>query len=389
MKLQTVSNTTIKDKRVLLRLDLNLPIGVAIDNTRLLLHLETIDLLKNNNNQVIIISHFGRPKSYDPYYSLEFIAEKITDLTDTEVRYIGSVDFDEIKSEIKKTPKGVIILLENTRFFEGETTNDLWLAKEWASLADVFVNDAFSVCHRSHTSVVGIPTYLPSYAGLQIARELLQLEKFLSKPQVPSIALVGGSKISSKFELLESLASKFDKLFIGGAMAHSLLLAQGVDIGLSLYEPDFLDESEALLLEHKDKILLPQDFAVLDSNSQRIIRDAHTIEHDDKILDIGPITIEILKKQISLSKSLVWNGPLGYYEDPRFAYGTAQIADFISSQTIDGKLTSVVGGGDIVSAIRNIADSNINDFSYISPSGGAFLEWLEDKELPGIRVLMR
>ena len=389
MRLQTISQNEIKNKKVLLRLDLNLPIGVAIDNTRLLLHLETIDLLKKNNNQIIIISHFGRPKSEDPYFSLEFIAEKIADLCKCEVSFIGSTDFDEITNAVDQAPKSAIILLENTRFFEGETNNDHWLAKEWAGLADVFVNDAFSVCHRSHASVVGIPAYLPSFAGLQIEKELFALEKFISNPVHPSIALVGGSKISSKFELLESLAAKFSKLFIGGAMAHSLLLTQGIDIGRSLYEPDFLEESEALLAQHQHKIILPIDFAVLDSNSQRVIKNSSTIEHDDKILDIGPATIAMLREEIAFAKTLVWNGPLGLYEDPRFAHGTAQIADFIADQTLQQNLTSVIGGGDIVSAIRNIADSNINDFSYISPSGGAFLEWLEDKELPGIRVLTR
>jgi len=389
MKLQTISQNEIKNKKVLLRLDLNLPIGVAIDNTRLLLHLETIELLKKNHNQIIIISHFGRPTSDDPYFSLEFIAEKIATLCKCEVAFISSTKFDEIAATIDQTSKSAIILLENTRFFEGETNNDHWLAKEWAGLADVFVNDAFSVCHRSHASVVGIPAYLPSFAGLQIERELLALEKFISNPAKPSIAIVGGSKISSKFELLESLAVKFDKLFIGGAMAHSLLLTQGTDIGRSLYEPDYLEESEVLLTKHQHKILLPIDFAVLDINSQKAIKDTDTIEHDDKILDIGPATIAMLRKEIAIAKSLVWNGPLGLYEDPRFAHGTAQIADFIADQTLQQHLTSVIGGGDIVSAIRNIADSNINDFSYISPSGGAFLEWLEDKELPGIRVLTK
>lgn len=389
MKLQTLSQNEIKNKKVLLRLDLNLPIGVAIDNTRLLLHLETIELLRKNNNQIIIFSHFGRPTTPDPYFSLEFVAEKIAELTSCEVVFIDSTDFNEIKGAINKVNKSAIILLENTRFFEGETNNDLWLAKEWAQLAEVFVNDAFSICHRSHASVVGIPTYLPSFAGLQIEKELAALDHFIGNSVKPSIAIVGGSKISSKFDLLENLATKFDHLFIGGAMAHSLLLTQGVDIGISLYEPDFLEESKTLLTKYQDKIILPVDFAVLDNNAQRVVRNFDTIEHDDKILDIGPATIDLLKAEITKAKSLVWNGPLGFYEDPRFAQGTAEIAHFVAGLTATSELTSVVGGGDIVSAIKNVGDLNVDDFSYISTSGGAFLEWLEDKELPGIRVLNR
>jgi phosphoglycerate kinase len=389
MKLAALSQNAIKNKRVLLRLDLNLPIGVAIDNTRLLLHLETIDVLKKNHNQIIVLSHFGRPKSLDPYFSLEFLAEKIAQFTKSNVRFIESTDFDAIQDIVIKSDKSTILLLENTRFFDGETTNDVRLAQSFANLADVFVNDAFSVCHRAHASVVGIPQYLPSFAGLQIEKELKALEHFLSNPVRPSIAIVGGSKISSKFNLLENLAHKFDHLFIGGAMAHSLLLSEGIDIGASFYEPDFLEEAQALLCKYRDKIILPTDFVVMDSNAQKATRDITTLEHDDKILDIGTATKIRLKTFIHAARTLVWNGPLGFYEDPRFAEGTAEIAHFVAELTTQGAIMSVIGGGDIVSAIKNIGDMNVNDFSYISTSGGAFLAWLEDKELPGLRALMR
>lgn len=355
----------IKNKRILLRLDLNLPMrnGIVIDDTRIKLHLPTIETLLNNQNKIIIISHFGRPKEgqFSKEFSLCNILSALKNFFDVE--FIDELDIDAIKRKIKAL-KCNIILLENIRFFSGETSNSQELAANLSSLADVYCNDAFSASHRNHASIVAIKKFLPSCYGILMEKEIKNLN-LLKTPISRSLAIIGGSKISTKLALIENLAQKFDKVFIGGAMANNFLKVKGIDIKKSLYEENFLFETEACIKKFNNKIILPIDY-----NMQ-----------DERIYDIGLETINYLKSIITDSRFVVWNGPLGMYEVKPYNYGSEEIAKHINELSHLGKLSSILGGGDTLAVIKDFKQKY---FTYVSSSGGAFLEYLEKFSLVGL-----
>ncbi|KKB96401.1 Phosphoglycerate kinase [Candidatus Arcanobacter lacustris] len=378
-----MQNLSVEGKKVVLRVDLNVPMinGKIEDDTRIVKILPTIKYLTEHKAKIIIISHFGRPKGrIVKEMSLEPIAKYL------QVKFVDTNPQDAIA----KMQNGDVICLENLRFNPGEEANDGNFAKELASYGDIYINDAFSCSHRSHASIVGIAKLLPGAAGLLLQEELLNLEKILSAPSHPMAAIVGGSKISTKLNLLYHLIKKADLLVVGGAMANSFLKASGYDVGKSLYEADLIDVAKDIIAkahENNCKLILPIDVVISssinDSNSK--IVNATDVDANSMILDLGPKTIAIVTSELQKIKTLVWNGPLGAFEYKPFDQGTINLAKEVSRLTISKQLISVAGGGDIVSALT--AAGVVDDFSYISTAGGAFLEWLEGMNLPGIEVL--
>ncbi|MEK6734416.1 MAG: phosphoglycerate kinase [Pseudomonadota bacterium] len=376
----------LSNKKVFLRVDLNVPVqnGKILDETRINKIIPTINYLLENNARIVIASHFGRPKQgFEAKYSLEFLASVLADKLKKEVIFCENL---EKANQALQTNK--IILLENLRFHPGETSNDSNFAKELASIADFYVNDAFSCSHRAHASITKITEFLPSAAGLLLEEELDNLNRILSQPKKPLMAIIGGSKISTKLNLLNNLITKVDYLVIAGAMANSFLKAEGHEIGTSFYEPELLETAKTILSNKNCNIILPSDVVVaakITSFEKNYIVDIKNTPSDKMILDIGPDTctkiIELLKK----CETVIINGPLGVFENFPFSCGTISIVRAIAKYTNSGELVSVAGGGDIVAAISN--SGLFNQFSYISTAGGAFLEWLEGKTLPGIEVL--
>ena len=387
----------VKGKRVLVRTDMNVPIerGKISDTTRINRIVPTLKALLEAKAKVIVLSHFGRPKGeYDPDLSLAPLTDALSDeLGGTEVKFAVDCIGSEAEEAVKKLKDGEILLLENLRFHKGEKANDKKFVSELASLGDVFVNDAFSCSHREHASIVGITTKLPSYAGYSLEKEIDELCSVLENPKRPFAAIVGGAKVSTKVELLENLVKNVNFLIIGGGMANTFLYAQGVGIGKSLCEKDCKNLALKILKTAKEnncKIILPKDVVVaedLEEYAKCKVTDSDHVPKDKMILDIGPKTIQEISNVLAGCKTVVWNGPMGAYEFRPFDVGTVNVARIIAHQTSNAGLISVAGGGDILSALFK---SGLRDsFSYVSTAGGAFLEWLEGKELPGISALLK
>lgn len=393
MNLRKLQEVDVKNKRVIVRVDLNLPVkdGIILDHTRIEKLVPTIQYLIENQAKIILMSHFGRPKAYDEKYSLKIFAPILAQFFKNIIKFSSQTIGDESLKLIQEMRFGEIILLENLRFNAGETSNDVNFAKELSNLADIYVNDSFSSSHRAHASVCEITKYMPSYAGLLLQSELVNIEKILNKPLKPFAAIVGGSKISTKLSLLNNLLPKVDYLVIGGAMANSFLKALGQNIGASFYEEDLLKEALEILANAKNSnthIILPSDAIVAKNlNAEPITKDIQSIDADEHIYDIGPKTCQIIIKMLENVKTIIWNGPLGVFENPNFAKSSNLLAKTLAQYTKSNNAITIAGGGDVVAAINKAGFAE--DFTYISTAGGAFLEWLEGKTLPGIEVLLK
>ncbi len=382
----------LNHKKVLLRLDLNVPLkkGVITDETRIDKILPTIKFLLEENSKILIISHVGRPKGkIDLNLSLKPVCENLEKKINQKIKLIDDDIFKLNKEDLFKDPNSRIIFLENIRFYKQEEENDLNFSKHLASLADLFVNDAFSCSHRTHASVCKITEFLPSYAGLQLENEVSALMKVTTDIKKPITCIIGGSKISTKIGIIKNLIPKFDNIIIVGGMANNILKFNEIKIGKSIKEDNcekIIEEIFNTSKKHSCKITFPEDVIVgkhfEDEPKKKELSD---IIDDDYILDIGPKTIGKIKNIIENSETVLWNGPAGYFENPNFANGSYEIAKTIVKKNKSKSIYSVVGGGDTIAVINQI--QAIKDFNFVSTAGGAFLEYLEGKELPGIKAL--
>ena len=384
--------SNLNQKKVLLRLDLNVPLseGKITDTTRIDKILPTIDFLLKSEAKIIILTHVGRPNGkVVNEFSLKPICEDLKNKLNENIRLV-SKNIKEIKStDLFNEQDEKIVILENIRFYEEEEKNDNDFAKHLASLADIYVNDAFSCSHRAHTSIVEITKFIPSYAGLQLNLEIDALTKITSEIQRPITCIIGGSKISTKINIIKNLITKFDNIIIVGGMANNILRYKGHEIGKSIQEDNcdkIIEEIFSLSKKENCKIIYPEDVAVgknLDGSAE--IKELNNISKDELILDVGPKTIKAINLLIEESSTILWNGPAGYFENPNFAKGSLEIAKKIIEKNKSNTIYSVAGGGDTVSLLNGIGA--INNFNFVSTAGGAFLEYLEGKELPGIKAL--
>ena len=382
----------LDDKYVLLRLDLNVPLknGIVTDQTRIDKILPIINFLLSKNSRIIVISHVGRPNGKkNNNLSMRPICKNLEEKINKKIKLINNDIFKLKKEDLFKDKEDEIIFLENIRFYKEEEKNDSSFAKQLASLADLFVNDAFSCSHRTHTSVSKITEFLPSFAGLQLEAELNALKKVTSEIKKPVTCIIGGSKISTKIGIIKNLIPKFNNIIIVGGMANNILHHKGNEIGKSIKEENceaIIEEIFEKSKQHSCSITFPIDVLVgknLRSNSE--VKELNEINEDDLILDIGPKTINTIKKVIEESETVLWNGPAGYFENPNFANGSYEIAKAIVKKNKNKSIYSVVGGGDTISLINKI--NVIKNFNFVSTAGGAFLEYLEGKDLPGIKAL--
>jgi phosphoglycerate kinase len=390
---RTLDDVDVKGKRVLLRVDLNVPMdnGRVSDTTRLQRIAKTIIELSEKGGKVIILAHFGRPKGPDPKESLRPVAVALGYVLLRHVEFAPDCVGEVAQKAVASMKDGEILCLENTRFHPGEEKNDPAFVKELAKFGDLWVNDAFSCAHRAHASTEGLGRVLPAYAGRTMEAELDALGKALEAPAHPVIAIVGGSKVSTKLELLENLVAKVDALVIGGGMANTFLHAQGIDVGKSLCEKDLAPTAQRILAKAESEncaIILPVDAIVayhFEANAPSHAYGLDAIPRDGMILDVGPLSVERIYAAIDDAATLVWNGPVGAFEMAPFDRGTVQAAKHAAARTKAGKLISVAGGGDTVAAVNHAGVGK--DFTYVSTAGGAFLEWMEGKPLPGVEVL--
>ena len=382
-------------KRVLVRVDLNVPMqdGSVSDDTRLRSAVPTIAELSDRHAIVLLLSHFGRPKGQvRPDMSTALLVKPLAELTGRSVRFIEDCAGPEAERAAKTMLPGNIGILENTRFHAGEETNDPELAKAMAALGDYYVDDSFSTAHRAHASTEGIAHFLPAFAGRAMEAELAALERALGDPERPVAAVVGGAKVSTKLAVLGHLVGKVDHLIIGGGMANTFLAARGVNVGKSLCEKDLLGEAESIFERAEAAgctIHLPYDVVVAkefaaNPPSLRTCN-VHEVAPDEMILDLGPAAVEALADVLKNCRTLVWNGPLGAFETPPFDAATVALARTAAALTKEGSLVSVAGGGDTVAALNQAGVAQ--DFSFVSTAGGAFLEWMEGRTLPGVAVL--
>jgi phosphoglycerate kinase len=390
---RTLDDVDVKGKRVLLRVDLNVPMeqGRVTDLTRLERIAPTIIEISDKGGKVILLAHFGRPKGRDPKESLKPVAAALAQVINRPVGFAEDCIGDIAAKAIAAMKDGDILCLENTRFHKEEENNDPAFVAELAKLGDIWVNDAFSAAHRAHASTEGLGHRLPAYAGRTMQAELDALAKALESPTKPVIAIIGGAKVSTKIDLLENLVSKVDALVIGGGMANTFLHAQGVGIGKSLAEKDLAATALRIFVKAAAAncaIILPVDAVVAFHFAAHAPSHAYgldAIPPDGMILDVGPLSIERIKAAIDDAATLVWNGPLGAFELSPFDRGTVVAARHAAARTKAGKLISVAGGGDTVAALNQAGVAG--DFTYVSTAGGAFLEWMEGKPLPGVEVL--
>ncbi len=384
----------LKNKLILVRVDLNLPVinGVVQDETRLQSVLPTIQEIIKKGGKVVLCSHFGRPNGeYNKKYSLKPLIEPLSKALNCPIIFsptcIGP-EAEELKNNLKE---GQTLLLENLRFHNGEETNNKDFSKDLTLGIDYFVNDAFSCSHRKHSSTVGVTNFLPSFMGTHLEKEIKALEGVLNNPNKPVAAIIGGSKVSTKIDVINFLLKKMDIIIIGGAMANTFVAAKGLDVGKSLFEKECIDLAKELIEKSQNNncnLILPTDFIVsknLKKNAEYTTANFDSLPHNMMALDIGPKSIELINKNINNCKTILWNGPLGAFETYPFDKGTNKVASHVSSLTKQKKILSVAGGGDTVSALNNA--KVLNDFSYVSTAGGAFLEWLEGKVLPGIEPI--
>jgi phosphoglycerate kinase len=390
---RTLDQVDVKGKRVLLRVDLNVPMenGKITDATRLERIVPTITEISDKGGKVILLAHFGRPKGRDPKESLQPVAKELSGIIKRPVAVAEDCIGETAEKAVTAMKDGDILCLENTRFHKEEEKNDPAFVAALAKLGDIYVNDAFSAAHRAHASTEGLGHKLPAYAGRTMQAELEALSKALEAPTKPVIAIIGGAKVSTKLDLLENLFSKVDALVIGGGMANTFLHAQGVGIGKSLAERDLADTARRILNAAEANncaIILPVDAVVafhFEANAPSHAYGLDAIPEDGMILDIGPQSIKRVQAAIDDAKTLVWNGPLGAFELHPFDKGTVAAALHAAERTKAGKLVSVAGGGDTVAALNQARAAD--DFTYVSTAGGAFLEWIEGKPLPGVEVL--
>ena len=389
------SDGGLAGKTALVRVDFNVPMenGKVTEDTRLRVALPTINRLRDAGARVALLAHFDRPKGkVVPSMSLRSVVDDLEHLLGAPVRFATDCVGDEARAMIADLPLGGVVLLENVRFHSGEEANEPAFAAQLAELGDVYVNDAFSAAHRAHASTEGLARLLPAYAGESMRRELEALDAALGNPQKPVIGIVGGAKVSTKLDLLKNLVGKLDRLAIGGGMANTFLFAQGVDIGGSLAERDMADTALEILAEATARgceILLPVDFVVATEvkpgADARAIAAGQPLSAEDKILDAGPVTVARLTAAIDASKTLIWNGPLGVFEVPPFDAATVAVAHHVAARTRGGHLVAVGGGGDTVAALHHAGVAD--DMTFVSTAGGAFLEWMEGKPLPGVEAL--
>jgi phosphoglycerate kinase len=390
-----IDEVDVSGKRIIVRADLNVPLagGKVSDATRIERLVPTLEALADRKAKIIVLSHLGRPKGEKtPEFSLRPVAEKLaTMMPSRAVRFIDDCIGTKARDAVAAMQPGEIIVLENLRFHRGEEKNDADFVAELARLGDIFVNDAFSVSHRAHASVYGIAHRLPSYAGPQMLAELEAFKLVLELPRRPVAAIVGGAKVSTKIPLLTNLVPKVDMLLIGGGMANTFLHAQGYNVGKSLCEPDFSDTVEEIMsraAESGCRIVLPSDAVVaskFEADTPHKIYPVSQIPDAEMILDIGPRSVRDYSERIKSAKTLLWNGPVGAFETPPFGEGTFVLAKLAAERTDNGELVSVAGGGDTVAALNKAGVTE--HFTYVSTAGGAFLEWLEGRELPGVVAL--
>ncbi|WP_440979667.1 phosphoglycerate kinase [Sphingomonas pseudosanguinis] len=385
----------VQGKRVLVREDLNVPMadGRVTDDTRLRATIATVTELADRGAIVLILAHFGRPKGQrNPDYSLAMLTQPYSDVLGRPVRFIDDVAGEAAEAAVATLNPGDIAILENTRFHAGEEKNDAELAAQIAKLGDLYVNDAFSAAHRAHVSTEGLARQLPAFAGRAMEAELDALEKALGNPEHPVAAVVGGAKVSTKLAVLKHLVGKVDHLIIGGGMANTFLAARGVDVGKSLCEHDLTGTAEDIL-DAADKagctVHLPYDVVVAKEfkpNPETRTVNVHEVAADEMILDLGPNAVEALGDVLKNCRTLVWNGPLGAFETPPFDMATVALAKTAAALTQDGSLVSVAGGGDTVAALNQAGVGT--QFTFVSTAGGAFLEWMEGQDLPGVAALL-
>ena len=382
----------LNEKKVLLRLDLNVPLkdGKITDQTRIDKILPIIEFLLKKNSKIIVISHIGRPKGrVDKNLSLRPVCKYLEKKINRNVKIVDDDIFKLKKEDFFKNSKDQIVFLENIRFYEEEEKNDINFSKHLASLADLFINDAFSCSHRAHSSVSKITEFLPSFAGLQLETEINALKKVTTEIKKPITCIIGGSKISTKIAIIKNLIPKFDNIIIVGGMANNILKYKGNKIGKSIKEENcemIIDQIFETSKNHSCVIYYPEDVLVgKNMNDQSQIKEINDITDDDLILDIGPKTLNKIKNIIRKSKTVLWNGPAGYFENPNFANGSYEIAKTIIKKNKDNSIYSVVGGGDTIALLNQI--NALKGFDFVSTAGGAFLEYLEGKELPGIKAL--
>jgi phosphoglycerate kinase len=384
----------VRGKRVLVRVDLNVPMtgGKVTDATRIERVKPTITELSDKGAKVVLLAHFGRPKGGpDPEFTLAPVAVAAADIVGRPVAFVEDCIGEEVAGAIFAMQPGDIALLENTRFHKGEEKNDPAFAAELAKNGDIFVNDAFSAAHRAHASTEGLAHSLPAFAGRTMQAELEALEKGLGNPARPVVAIVGGAKVSTKIDLLSNLVKKVDMLVIGGGMANTFLAARGTNVGKSLCEHDLADTAKQIMIEAASSncaLVLPVDGVVareFKAGAASETVDVSAVPADAMILDVGPKTIEAITRAIDRAATLVWNGPLGAFEIEPFDRATVAAARHAAKRTGEGGLISVAGGGDTVAALNHAGVAD--EFTYVSTAGGAFLEWMEGKPLPGVEVL--
>lgn len=389
MQKKSVRDVDWQGKRALVRVDFNVPQddqGNITDDARIQAALPTINYLRENGASVVLMSHLGRPKGGpDPKYSMKPVAEHLGSLLNTDVRFVEEVVGSAAEAAAKALPAGGVLVLENTRFEKGETKNDAALSAALAKLGDVFVNDAFGSAHRAHSSTAGVADHLPAVGGFLMEKELEFLGSALENPKRPFVAIMGGAKISDKITVIENLLEKVDAILIGGGMANTFLAAQGYDMGKSLVEQEALATAEDLLTKGAGIIYLPVDLRVADQFAADAANQIVSIEEVPDgwmALDIGVATIAHYANRLSGARTVVWNGPMGVFEFPAFAKGTVSIADILANLQ---NATTIIGGGDSAAAVRQ---AGLEDrMSHVSTGGGASLEFLEGKELPGVAVL--
>jgi len=391
MNKKSLKDIDIKGRRVLMRVDFNVPLDKGLnvtDDNRIRAALPTIEYVLKNNGRLILMSHLGRPKGeVKPEYSLKPAAEALSRLIKKPVKMLNDCIGKEVKEAVFEITEGSIVMLENLRFHKQETSNDQDFAKELASLGEVFVNDAFGTCHRAHASTEGVTHYLESVSGFLVEKEIEYFQKVLTNPEKPFLFLLGGAKVADKIPVIENMMDKASTIIIGGAMAYTFLKAKGFDIGSSRFEQEMAETVRVILEKAAEKgveIVLPVDHVITDNIetcSNIRITEGASIEDGFMGVDIGPKTINLFMEEIKTAKTIVWNGPVGIFENDRFANGTKAMADAIAGS----EAVSVIGGGDTAAAVSkfNVADK----MSHISTGGGASLEYLEGKTLPGIAAL--
>ena len=385
-----IDEVEITNKKVLVRVDYNVSFkkdGTINDDTRIQNSLPSLKLLLSGNNKLILMSHLGKPKGRDMAFSMKLVAERLQEyMKDYSVKLIN--DFVTEKEQFLHQSEKEILILENTRFYEGEKKNDPIFSKQLADLADVFVDDSFGSVHRAHASTVGVAAFLPSYGGLLLKTEVSMIKKVIEAPQRPVVAIIAGAKVSSKIGLIEKLMMVSDFVLIGGAMTNNFLKAQGMEIGKGLIELDFVPEAKRLLdfaSAQNKKIILPIDRRIgdrMNETAEPIVKNVREVGREDETLDIGPATEKLFADIISQAKTIIWNGPVGYFENPQFAKGSIAIFQAIIANS---SATSVVGGGDTLSVIKKMPDKN--KITHISTGGGAMLELIEKGTLPGLEAL--